>query len=85
MPLAQHGLEWLHAELPMAHPFPDGTAAVLARSVGATAASLGPRDAGPYRRLVAPYVGHWDTIAADFLRPPWPGCRATRTASSASG
>jgi phytoene dehydrogenase-like protein len=73
LPLAEHGLEWLHPELPMAHPFPDGTAAVLSRSVGETAASLGPRDAGTYRRLLAPYAGHWDAVAADFFRPPWAG------------
>ncbi|MDX6353230.1 MAG: hypothetical protein QOF98_133, partial [Streptomyces sp.] len=73
LPLAEHGLEWLQPELPMAHPFPDGTAAVLSRSVGETAASLGPRDAGTYRRLLAPYAGHWDAIAADFFRPPWSG------------
>lgn len=76
MPLARHGLEWLHPELPLAHPFPDGTAAVLARSVGETAMSLGPRDAGAYRRLVAPYVGKWDTLARDFLRTAWDGVPA---------
>ncbi|MFF3249590.1 phytoene desaturase family protein [Actinacidiphila glaucinigra] len=73
MPLAEHGLQWLHPELPLAHPFDDGTAAVLDRTVGATAASLGPRDAGTYRRLLAPYVGRWDTLAHDFLRPQWRG------------
>lgn len=73
MPLARHGLEWLHPELPLAHPFPDGTAAVLSRSVGESAMSLGAGDAGAYRRLVAPYIGHWDTLAADFLRTPWDG------------
>ncbi|WP_322974547.1 phytoene desaturase family protein [Actinacidiphila epipremni] len=73
LPLGRHGLEWLHPDIPMAHPFPDGTAAVLGRSVGATAASLGPRDAVTYRKLMAPYVGHWDTIAADFFRPQWAG------------
>ncbi|MGP4000259.1 phytoene desaturase family protein [Streptomyces sp. 8N706] len=73
MPLGRFGLEWLHPELPMAHPFPDGTAAVLAHSVGETAASLGSRDAGAYRRLVAPFTGHWDSLAADFLRPAWLG------------
>ncbi|MYX35201.1 MULTISPECIES: NAD(P)/FAD-dependent oxidoreductase [unclassified Streptomyces] len=73
MPLAEHGLRWLHPELPLAHPFDDGTAAVLDRTVGATAASLGPRDAGTYRRLLAPYVGRWDTLAHDFLRPQWRG------------
>ncbi|MCX4820329.1 NAD(P)/FAD-dependent oxidoreductase [Streptomyces sp. NBC_01142] len=73
MPLERHGLEWLHPELPLAHPFPDGTAAVLSRSVGESAMSLGAGDAGAYRRLVAPYLGHWDTFAADFLRTPWDG------------
>lgn len=73
MPLARHGLEWLHPELPLAHPFPDGTAAVLARSVGETARSLGPRDAGTYRRLIAPYLGKWATLAPDMLRTHWNG------------
>ncbi|WP_329454781.1 phytoene desaturase family protein [Streptomyces sp. NBC_01497] len=70
MPLERYGLTWAHPELPMAHPFDDGTAAVLARSVAETAASLGARDAGAYRRLVAPFLGHWDTLAADFLTLP---------------
>nr|WSZ99368.1 NAD(P)/FAD-dependent oxidoreductase [Streptomyces sp. NBC_00857] len=70
MPLARYGLEWLHPELPMAHPFDDGTAAVLSRSVAETAASFGPRDAGAYRRLVAPFLGKWDTLAHDFMSLP---------------
>lgn len=70
MPLAEYGLEWLHSDLPMAHPFPDGTAAVLARSVAETAASLGSRDAGAYRRLVEPFLSRWDTLAHDFMSLP---------------
>ncbi|MFJ4466021.1 phytoene desaturase family protein [Streptomyces sp. NPDC089424] len=70
LPLDRYGLQWLHAELPMAHPLPDGTAAVLSRSVGETAASLGPRDAGAYRRLVEPFLPHWDTLARDFMSLP---------------
>lgn len=70
MPLDRYGLEWLHPELPMAHPWDDGTAAVLARSVAETAASFGPRDAGTYRRLVAPFHGKWDTLASDFMQLP---------------
>ncbi|QFR96506.1 phytoene desaturase family protein [Streptomyces tsukubensis] len=70
MPLDRYGLRWLHAELPMAHPFLDGTAAVLARSVPETAASFGPRDAGAYRRLVEPFVGKWDTLVKDFMSLP---------------
>ncbi|MEU8674431.1 NAD(P)/FAD-dependent oxidoreductase [Streptomyces sp. NPDC048560] len=73
MPLGRHGLEWLQPELSLAHPFPDGSAAVLTQSVGESAMSLGPRDAGAYRRLVTPHLGDWDTLAADFLRTPWDG------------
>ncbi|MGW5274095.1 phytoene desaturase family protein [Streptomyces sp. NPDC004044] len=73
MPLARHGLEWLQPELALAHPFPDGSAAILTGSVGESAMSLGPQDAGAYRRLLAPYLGHWDTLAEDFLRTPWDG------------
>ncbi|MFF4019074.1 phytoene desaturase family protein [Streptomyces sp. NPDC001843] len=70
MPLERYGLQWLQPELPMAHPFPDGTAAVLARSVAETAASFGPRDAGAYRRLVAPFLTRWDTLVRDFMSLP---------------
>ncbi|MFB7275312.1 phytoene desaturase family protein [Streptomyces sp. NPDC056244] len=70
MPLGRYGLDWLHPELPMAHPFDDGTAAVLSRSVAETAASFGPRDAGAYRRLVAPFLGKWDTLSRDFMSLP---------------
>ncbi|WP_255954076.1 phytoene desaturase family protein [Streptomyces odontomachi] len=70
MPLHRYGLQWLHADLPMAHPFPDGDAAVLARSVAETAASFGPRDAGTYRRLVAPFTDRTDTLFRDFMSLP---------------
>ncbi|MFJ1597375.1 phytoene desaturase family protein [Streptomyces sp. NPDC088261] len=70
MPLDRYGLEWLHPELPMAHPFDNGTAAVLSRSVAETAASFGARDAGAYRRLVAPFLGRWDELAQDFMSLP---------------
>lgn len=70
LPLERYGLEWLHPGLPMAHPFPDGSAAVLSRSVGETAASFGARDAGPYRRLVERFLPRWDTLARDFMSLP---------------
>ncbi|MFF1356834.1 phytoene desaturase family protein [Streptomyces sp. NPDC058297] len=70
MPLDRYGLEWLHADLPMAHPFPDGSAAVLSRSVAETAASFGPHDAGTYRRLVAPLLPKWDALVRDFMALP---------------
>lgn len=66
--LERHGLAWLQPEIAMAHPFPDGTAAVLARPVEETAASLGP-DAAGYRRLLGPL--DWSALSGDLLRTPW--------------
>jgi phytoene dehydrogenase-like protein len=72
LPLAERGLEWVHPELPLAHPFDDGTAAVLARSAGATAAGLG-EDGGAYQRLVGPLLEDAHGLLDDILRPlPFP-------------
>ena len=60
LPLEEHGLEWVHPDVPLAHPFDDGTAAVLERSIPATAATLG-RDGKRYRDTMEP-------IAADARR-----------------
>lgn len=68
LPLAEHGLEWIHPAAPLAHPFDDGTAAVLERSVEATGKTLGP-DAAAYRKLMAPLVDDWDKLAVDLLGP----------------
>jgi phytoene dehydrogenase-like protein len=42
LPLEEHGLEWIHPPAPLAHPFDDGTAAMLERSTEATGTTLGP-------------------------------------------
>lgn len=72
LPLERYGLEWVHPSLPLAHPFPDGSAALLAHDVAESAASLG-RDAGAYTRLVHPFTERWDELAVDALRPPLAG------------
>jgi phytoene dehydrogenase-like protein len=68
LPLAEYGLEWIQPAAPLAHPFDDGTAAVLERSVEATGKTLG-RDAVAYRKLMAPLVAGWDKLAVDLLGP----------------
>ena len=68
LPLAQHGLEWIHSPAPLAHPLDDGTAIVLERSVEATAQNL-EKDARSYEKLAGQLVSHWDDLAADLLRP----------------
>jgi phytoene dehydrogenase-like protein len=67
-PLAEHGLSWVHPDAPVAHPMPDGSAAVLERSLSDTAAALGP-DGPRYRRLVEPLVEHWEEVVPMVLGP----------------
>ncbi|TMC88825.1 MAG: NAD(P)/FAD-dependent oxidoreductase, partial [Chloroflexi bacterium] len=68
LPLEDYGLQWIHSPVPLAHPFDDGTAALLERSIEATSATLG-RDAQAYQKLMAPFVPKWDIIAEAFLGP----------------
>jgi phytoene dehydrogenase-like protein len=67
--LERHGLRFVHAPAPLAHPLADGTAAMLERSVAATAAGLGPAST-TYRRLVGPLVREADVLFREILRPP---------------
>src|ERR1700761_8238089 len=68
-PLAEHGLTWIQPDLPLAHPFPDGSVATLARSLDETAAALGA-DGPAYRQLVEPFSDRWDDLAPAVLRAP---------------
>jgi phytoene dehydrogenase-like protein len=68
LPLEQYGLEWLHSEVPLAHPLDDGTAMLLERSVGATGLMLG-RDATTYKQLIGNFACNWDAIVQAFLGP----------------
>lgn len=68
MPLAQYGLEWIHPEVPLAHPLVDGTAAVIHRSLEQTADDLGP-DGDAYRRLLEPLLAAADAILGQVLTP----------------
>src|ERR671933_221149 len=68
LPLEEHGLEWVHPPAPLAHPLDDGSAAVLERSVEATAQGLGP-DAAAYQRLMGPLVRGGLPLLDDLLGP----------------
>lgn len=68
LPLAEHGLDWVHPDFPLAHPLDDGTAATLERSVDSTAQALGP-DARAYRRLMGPLVSRAEGLFDDLLGP----------------
>ena len=69
LPLAGHGLEWIHPPAPLAHPLDDGTAVLLERSFSATASSLG-KDGEAWRRLLLPLAEGWPQLASDILAPP---------------
>ena len=68
LPLGEHGLEWVHPAAPLAHPFDDGTAAVLERSVEKTGETLGP-DAAAYRKFMEPIARDFDRIIDSLLGP----------------
>ena len=68
LPLAQHGLELVHPQAPLAHPLDDGTVAVLERSIAATGESLA-QDANAYRQLMEPLAAHAETLFAELLGP----------------
>jgi phytoene dehydrogenase-like protein len=68
LPLAQHGLEWVHTPTLLAHPLDDGSVITLERTVDATAAALGA-DGAAYRSLVEPFVERWEDLVHDTLRP----------------
>ena len=68
LPLQQHGLEFIAPPIPAAHPFDDGQAAVLLRSLEQTADHLG-NDKNAYLRLLGPLTQSWPDIAGDILGP----------------
>ena len=68
LPLERLGVEWIHPDAPLAHPFDDGGAAVLERSLDATAAGLG-EDGARYRKLMEPLCRHAPELMQEILSP----------------
>ncbi len=68
LPLAAHGLEWIHPDVLLAHPVDPERAGLLHRSLDETAAGLGP-DAHRYRRLIEPIYRRWDNLEEAILGP----------------
>ncbi len=68
LPLAEHGLEWVYPPTPNAHPFDDGSAAVLEKSVDATAATLG-EDGPAYIQRIGPLAAAASDLFSDLLGP----------------
>jgi phytoene dehydrogenase-like protein len=68
VPLAEHGVEWIHPPAPLAHPLDGGTATVLERSLDETAAALG-EDGKAWRQLFRPLVAGADALLEAVLSP----------------
>lgn len=81
MPLTDHGLEWTHPKVAMAHPMPDGTAPALYRDLDETVAGLEALQAGDghaWRAFAGPYVESIDPLRKVLLGgfpPVLPGLR----------
>jgi len=91
LPLEKQGLEWVFPPAALAHPFEDGSAALLYRSVEETAGTLGS-DGRNYRALMGDLARQAQALLQDALAPfhlprhPFLfarfGLRAVRPASS---
>jgi phytoene dehydrogenase-like protein len=78
MPLARHGLEWVHPDSCVAHPVDGGRAAVLYRDVAATAAGLDRLHHGDGERWASfarAYLEGFEAVRATMLSgfPPVQG------------
>ena len=74
LPLEKHGLEWTQPPLAMAHPFDDGSAAVLSQVPDETAESFGhsegdSADGRAWLKLFLPLASSWERLAGAFLGP----------------
>jgi phytoene dehydrogenase-like protein len=68
VPLASHGLEWIDPPLALAHPFDDGSAAVLSTAIDETAASVGP-DGPAWIDLFGPLIDDFELLIGPLLGP----------------
>jgi phytoene dehydrogenase-like protein len=68
LPLAEHSLEWIEPPAALAHPFDDGTAALVERSREAEAPTLG-EDERRWKRLFAPLARGAEPLLEDVLAP----------------
>lgn len=66
--LHRYGLDWIQPEIPLAHPFEDGEALCLHRSLAVTADMLGP-DGKAYREMLQPFVENHERLLSDVLKP----------------
>lgn len=64
--LEDYGLEYIHPEIPYAHPLDDGEAAVAYKSLEQTITHLG-EDGKAYQKVFAEFVQHWEYLSEDIF------------------
>src|SRR5579859_4879226 len=68
LPLAEHGLEWIHQPVEMAHPLDDGSDVLLLRDLDQHCQMLG-QDGAAWRRILGPLARNWWELVEDALQP----------------
>lgn len=68
LPLDEYGLDFLYPEVCVAHPFVDGSAAILTKSLEDTATRLGS-DKEEYLKLMKPIIYDWPVLKESVLGP----------------
>lgn len=68
LPLEEHGLKWIFPQIPLVHPFKDGTCVALDRSIDLTSKALG-HDGLAYKKLMQPFVSKGNDLFTDILAP----------------
>jgi phytoene dehydrogenase-like protein len=68
LPMADYGVDLIQPPLALAHPFDDGSAAILNQSIPETAASLG-EDAEAWEKLFTPLVEDFEILSSQLLGP----------------
>lgn len=67
--LERYGLEWIHPDIPLAHPLDDAPAVRMHQSIDETADQFTATDAKAYRRVFEPLLAHSDDIFKDLVAP----------------
>jgi phytoene dehydrogenase-like protein len=68
LPIEKHGVEWVNPPASLAHPFDDGSAALLFKSLPETEGTLG-KDKKRYHKLMKPLVDDASLIFKEILKP----------------
>ncbi len=68
LPLSEHGLEWIHPPISVAHPLDNKDAVFLEKSIEKTAEQLGS-DAKKWQRLISPFLKNPKTLMTDLMGP----------------